>query len=82
MTDGDHRSLAVALHGILGMVMLSGYGCQLYEELYAGWERVERRHLADGAKPRVECLWFNPAAWERRPQGQLYDQQSEIKAVS
>lgn len=62
MTDDEHRSLAECLHGLRGMVVLSGYPCPLYdEELYASWERVEREALADGARRRVEVLWLSPA---------------------
>ena len=63
MTDGDHRALAATLHAVEGMVVLSGYACDLYDcELYPDWHRVERRTMADGARPRVEVLWLNPAA--------------------
>ena len=62
MTDDDHRELADALHTCSGMVVLSGYPSPLYEELYRGWPMITRNALADGARPRVECLWLNPAA--------------------
>lgn len=65
MTDDDHRELANTLQEMNGMVMLSGYRCDLYDGLYEGWERMERNSLADGARPRVECLWFNAAASRR-----------------
>lgn len=62
MTTEDHRALAATLHGVAGMVALSGYACDLYDrDLYAGWERHERRSLADGARERTEVLWLNPA---------------------
>lgn len=63
MTDDDHRALAAALNDLSGMVMLSGYDCPLYDELYGGWQRIERESLADGARKRTEVLWFNDAAW-------------------
>lgn len=63
MTDGDHAALAAVLRGLEGMVVLSGYPCDLYDrELYPDWRRIARQHLADGAKRRTEVLWFNPAA--------------------
>ena len=47
------------------MVAVSGYPCELYDDdLYADWERVQTEHMADGAKPRVEALWLNPALVE------------------
>lgn len=63
MTDGQHRDLAQLLHCVKGMVVLSGYPCDLYDkELYPDWQRFERPHLADGARKRTEVLWLNPAA--------------------
>lgn len=71
MTDGDHRALAELLHSLKGMVVLSGYHSELYDELFKDWHFIEKSALADGAKKRVEVLWFNPLAWERQPQGTL-----------
>lgn len=74
LSDTDHRSLAERLHAVTGMVVLSGYGCELYDrELYSNWTRYEREHLADGARKRTEVLWLNPACNEalRRAPGQL-----------
>lgn len=61
MSDADHRDLALILHGLEGMVMLSGYHHPLYDELYADWKQVERPAFADGAKPRTEVMWMNRA---------------------
>jgi DNA adenine methylase len=66
MTDEQHRALAATLHGVAGMVVLSGYPCSLYDdELYPEWHRVERKAFADGASERTEVLWLNPAASRR-----------------
>lgn len=63
MADNDHRQLASVALNLKGMVVLSGYGCPLYDgELYSNWQRVEIKALADGARPRTEVLWLNPAA--------------------
>lgn len=62
LSDADHERLAETLHAAAGMVMLSGYNCGLYDRLFADWERYERDAWADGAQPRVEVLWLNPAA--------------------
>lgn len=67
LTDADHEQLAEVLHGLSGMVVLSGYRSDLYAALYPDWQVVERGHLADGARPRVECLWLNRHAAERSP---------------
>lgn len=62
MTDEDHRRLAGLLHEVEGMVLVSGYRCELYDELFGDWQREEVAALADGARPRTEVLWFSPTA--------------------
>ena len=59
MSEEGHRRLAAALHRVTGAVALSGYPSPLYDELYAGWRRVEKRAMADGARVRTEVLWMN-----------------------
>jgi DNA adenine methylase len=60
MTDDDHRDLAKVLRSVEGMVVVSGYGCDLYDlELYPDWERHDCRTHADGAQPRTEVVWRN-----------------------
>lgn len=71
MSDDDHRELAIFLHDVAGMVALSGYGCPLYDSLYATWKRVERPHRADGGQARVEVLWLNQAAQRAMDRSQL-----------
>jgi DNA adenine methylase len=67
MTDAAHLELGKLLHALKGMVIVSGYACDLYDlELFADWHRVEREALADGARPRTEVLWINEAAWQAR----------------
>ena len=58
MSDQDHERLAAVLHDLKGGVVLSGYRCDLYDRIYAGWRRVEKESHADGARDRVECLWL------------------------
>lgn len=66
MTDEDHRRFAECVTELQGMVIVSGYDCDLYRELFPSWERIETEALADGAAPRVEVLWLNEAAAKRR----------------
>lgn len=60
MTDADHHALATGLRELTGMVVVSGYKSGLYEELYAGWKRIDRAAHADGAAKRIESLWLSP----------------------
>lgn len=63
MNDLDHVQMADVLKTVRGGgVIISGYRCDLYDELFPNYLRVERKAFADGAAPRVECLWINPAA--------------------
>jgi DNA adenine methylase len=63
MSDDDHRALAEQLHSMVGMVVVAGYGCSLYDvELFADWTRTTRPARANGGKPRTEVLWMNLAA--------------------
>lgn len=63
MLDDDHRALAKVLHDVEGMVVLSGYGCELYDlELYPDWQRQEREVMADAGQWRTEVVWCNQAA--------------------
>jgi DNA adenine methylase len=65
MTDAGHRKLSEQLKLVSGMVVLSGYPCDLYDkELYPNWHRVEKKHRADGARARTEVLWINGAAYK------------------
>lgn len=73
LTDDDHAELLCFLRGLSGMVILSGYPCDLYDEALPNWRRVEREALADGAKKRVEVLWINPAASTRLSAGPLFE---------
>ena len=58
MTDEQHRELASFLKTLKGMVIVSGYPSALYDEIYAGWDRIERKQMADGALERTEVLWM------------------------
>src|SRR5215469_10662881 len=41
MSDNDHRELARTLRAVSGKVAVSGYRCDLMNELYEGWRREE-----------------------------------------
>ena len=66
MSDDDHREMSSVLHRLAGMVVISGYPCDLYDqELFPDWKRVTRETSADGGRKRTEVLWVNPAAEAR-----------------
>lgn len=74
MTNDEHSYLSEVLKSLSGMVILSGYNCALYDKVYAGWVKVQRPALADGARARTEVLWLNESAWER-----YQDQKSQLE---
>lgn len=61
MTDKQHRELATALRSVKGKVALSSYHCDLMDELYGDWQRVEanERMIHSVKKKRTEVLWVN-----------------------
>ncbi len=68
LLDDDHEALAEQLHGLKGMVLLSGYRSVLYDSLYAGWKRIERVVRVHSSAERTECLWLSPKAVARSEQ--------------
>ncbi len=61
MTDEEHRELAHVLHNVKGKVALSGYKCDLMEELYSHWRAIEApsKYCHSIKQPRTEVLWVN-----------------------
>lgn len=59
LDDQQHVRLAVVLHNLSGTVVLSGYRCPLYDEMYSDWLRIDCAAHADGARDRVESLWLS-----------------------
>lgn len=64
MSHDDHADLSELLGSVEGYVVLCGYPSALYEDLYRGWHRLERSHLADSAKKTTEVLWLSPRTIE------------------
>jgi DNA adenine methylase len=64
MDDTAHQELLETLLDLEGMVMLSGYPCEMYDDTLKGWKRIEtkaRISSGRGTDTRIECLWMNPA---------------------
>lgn len=61
MTDDDHRELAEAVKNCEGKVAISGYQCDLYNELFGDWNRVdgEEKTMHTTKDQRQESLWLN-----------------------
>lgn len=75
MSDVEHVALSEVLHGCTGAVVLSGYRCDLYDDLFRYWKRKDRTAWADQGKLRTECLWLNPKA---AASGSLFEKQEAV----
>ncbi|ENX00459.1 hypothetical protein F900_02130 [Acinetobacter modestus] len=65
MNNQDHQELLETLLSLNGMVMLSGYPSDLYDDFLVDWKRLDtsaRISAGRGTALRTECLWLNPAA--------------------
>jgi DNA adenine methylase len=76
MMDEDHRELAQRLHSIRGMALISGYSCELYDELYGDWPCTEKETMADGDRPRQEVVWMNAACYAQQKQQYLFNEET------
>lgn len=61
-TKIEHQKLAGVLMEIKGCVIISGYSCDLYTNLFErnGWRRVDKTAMTHGGVKRVESLWLSP----------------------
>ncbi len=61
MTDAEHRALAQVLKNVQGQVALSGYHCDLLDDLYSDWTAIEApvKKIHSVKTERVEVLWVN-----------------------
>ena len=65
-TDADHTAAAALLRACTGYVVVSGYACPLYADLYErhGWQRVDTVAQTNSGGKRVESLWLSPRTVE------------------
>jgi DNA adenine methylase len=64
MTLEGHEQLLAVASNLTGMVMISGYESDLYNDLLSGWRKEtkgSRISAGRGTKVRQECLWFSPS---------------------
>ncbi|HBS7000480.1 TPA: DNA adenine methylase [Klebsiella pneumoniae] len=69
MTVEGHEQLLAVARTMTGMVMISGYDAEVYNDMLSGWaktEKASRISAGRGTKVRTECLWLNPAAQRKQ----------------
>ncbi len=59
LTDEYHESLCEFVKSMEGIVVISGYDNEMYNDVLTGWHKEIKSTYADGAKKRVEILWIN-----------------------
>ncbi|MBI2934715.1 MAG: DNA adenine methylase [Chloroflexi bacterium] len=61
MDEEEHRKLAASLVQCKGKVAISGYRCDLMDELYRGWRRFDAspKRCHSVKEMRQEALWMN-----------------------
>jgi len=66
--DNDHCELSDRLHQAKGKVMISGYNCNLMNDLYGDWQKVVLTTKRNNYRktPVQECIWFNYSLAETR----------------
>ncbi len=65
-TDTNHIEAAELLRTCAGYVVVSGYACPLYTDLYEshGWHRVDKEAQINSGGKRIESLWLSPRTWK------------------
>lgn len=61
-SDAQHVEAADLLRACAGYVVISGYACPLYTELYEayGWQRFDKEAQTNSGGKRIESLWLSP----------------------
>ena len=59
LDDAGHEELLRVLLDHPGPVMLSGYDSELYKDILAGWDQLQRPAQAANGALRTKCLWVN-----------------------
>lgn len=74
MTDDEHAALIAELKGMVGMVVLSGYDSDIYNDLLRGWDKrstTARISAGRGTGVRTEVIWINEACQHAQTQKQF-----------
>jgi DNA adenine methylase len=64
--DQFHHDAADLLRACAGYVVISGYACPLYADLYErhGWQRIDTMAQTNSGGKRIESLWLSPRTVE------------------
>jgi DNA adenine methylase len=75
LTDDDHLKLLIKLKEVVGMVVISGYDSEIYNDTLNGWSRhstLARISAGRGTATRTEVVWLNQSCSEQQAQSRLF----------
>ena len=58
--DSEHIKAARILNNLQGMVIVSGYQNDLYDELHKGWTKHNKVAQTNSGGTRIESVWLSP----------------------
>ncbi len=67
MNEMDHVVLLERLKSCAGMVVLSGYPSDLYDEFLEGWETLDINSVDAGSNKRIDRVWIKPNSHAHLP---------------
>ena len=65
MVTDDHKALLAAIKNLKGMVVISGYPSDLYDDELSGWRRMEKLNQDSHRRQRREVIWLSPNIGEK-----------------
>jgi DNA adenine methylase len=65
MEDNQHASLLEQIKNVAGMVILSGYESELYNDMLPGWDKVSKSTMDINAGEQIEVLWLSPGVYDK-----------------
>ena len=65
MEDSQHAALLEQIKSIAGMVILSGYESELYNDMLPGWDKVAKESMDINGKAQTEVLWLSPGVYDK-----------------
>lgn len=73
MTNEDHVQLSHQVKQLKGFVVVSGYDCPLYRDIFGDWVSLKKVVRTSARKKAVEYLYLSPTVVEALPPEHIFD---------
>lgn len=73
MTNEDHVQLSHQVKQLKGFVIISGYDCPLYRDIFGDWVTIKKVVRTSARKQAIEYLYLSPTVVEALPPEQVFD---------